>query len=244
MCALQPTCNRRFARYWAKARSIEPQSASARRAPSSFETLSEDDKSHVVVVDDDVSVREALQGLLGSVGLKVEAFASAQECLTHMDPEGTACLVLDVRLPGKSGLDLHDELKRADIPVPVVFISGYNDIRMSVRAMKAGAVEFLPKPFGEQELLDAIQLAIEQNRKVREARKTLAALHARWSTLTAREREVMAGVVKGLRNKAVASSLGVSEVTVKAHRRKVMTKMSAQTLPDLVRMSDLLSVLI
>jgi FixJ family two-component response regulator len=221
-------------------RSIEPQSAAPRQAPSPPATPSEDDKWIVVVVDDDELVREALLGLLGSVGLKVEAFASAQECLAGMDPESTACLVLDVRLPGKSGLDFHDELKRADIPVPVVFISGYNDIRMSVRAMKAGAMEFLPKPFSEQELLDAIQLGIARNRKVRKTLKALAGLRARWSTLTMREREVMARVVKGLRNKAVGASLGVSEVTVKAHRRKVMLKMGARTLPDLVRMSDAL----
>lgn len=219
---------------------IETRSAAPRPAPSPPERPSDEDKWSVVVVDDDVYVREALLGLLGSVGLKVEAFASAQECLAGMDRENTACLVLDVRLPGKSGLDLHDELKSADIPVPVVFISGYNDIRMSVRAMKAGAVEFLLKPFNEQELLDAIQLGISQNRKVRESMKALAGLRSRWSTLTIREREVMARVVKGLRNKAVAASLGVSEVTVKAHRRKVMLKMGARTLPDLVRMSDAL----
>lgn len=197
-------------------------------------------EASVVVVDDDASVREALNGLLGSVGLNVEAYGSAQECLEHIDPASTDCIVLDVRLPGKSGLDLHEELKRAHFRVPVVFISGYDDIRMSVRAMKAGAVEFLSKPFGEQELLDAIQLAIELNQKLREVRSTFAALESRWSTLTAREREVMTGVTKGLRNKAVGASLGVSEVTVKAHRRNVMLKMGANTLPDLVRISDAL----
>ena len=185
-------------------------------------------------------MRDALQDLLASVGLNVEAFASAQEYLAHMDPESTACLVLDVRLPGKNGLDFHDELRRADIPLPVVFISGYADVRMSVRAMKAGAVEFLPKPFREQELLDAIQLGIVQSRELRERKKAATALEARWTTLTARQREVMACVVKGLRNKAIAADLGVSEVTVKAHRRQVMLKMGAGTLPELVRMSDAL----
>jgi FixJ family two-component response regulator len=185
-------------------------------------------------------VREALQGLLGSVGLNVDTFGSAQECMAHMDPQGIACLVLDVRLPGKSGLDFHDELKRAGFPAPVVFITGYNDVRMSVRAMKAGALEFLLKPFQEQELLDAIQLGIERNRALREREKHNAALRERWSTLTTREIEVMAHVVMGSRNKEVATSLGVSEVTVKAHRRKVMLKMGARSLPDLVRMSDAL----
>jgi FixJ family two-component response regulator len=200
--------------------------------------ISDEVPSNVIVVDDDLSVREALQGLLGSVGLRVDAFGSAHECLKHMDPDDTSCLVLDVRLPGKSGLDFHDELRRADSPVPVVFISGYNDIRMSVRAMKAGAVDFLLKPFHEQELLDAIQLAIEQNRKLRTSNKCAASLTARWVTLTAREREVMAFVVKGLRNKAIANRLAISEVTVKSHRQQVMRKMGALSITDLVRMAD------
>jgi FixJ family two-component response regulator len=194
--------------------------------------------SNVIVVDDDQFIREALRGLLGSVGLKVDAYETAQECLEHMDPDDISCLVLDVRLPGKSGLDFHDELKRADIPVPVVFISGYNDIRMSVRAMKAGAVDFLLKPFHEQELLDAIQLAIEQNRKLRSMNYAAASLTARWLTLTAREREVMALVANGLRNKAIANCLAISEVTVKSHRQQVMLKMGARSITDLVRMAD------
>lgn len=195
----------------------------------------------VVVLDDDPSVREGLRNLLASVELVVVAFATASECLAYLDRESPSCLVLDVRLPGKNGLDFHDELKRANIPVPVVFISGYADVRMSVRAMKAGAIEFLPKPFRDQELLDAIQRGIEQNRERREKGNAIAALQARWATLTAREREVMAGVARGLRNKSIAIELGISEVTVKSHRGQVMSKMAARTLPDLVRMSDSLA---
>jgi FixJ family two-component response regulator len=192
----------------------------------------------VVIVDDDPFVREAVKGLLQSVGLQVNAFATAHDCLACMDPQNTSCLVLDVRLPGLNGLDFHDELKRADIPVPVVFISGYADVRMSVRAMKAGAVEFLPKPFRDQDLLDAIQRGIEQSRKRREKEGAVEAIKARLAMLTVREREVMVRVVGGLRNKAIAVELGISEVTVKTHRGQVMLKMGARTLPDLVRMSD------
>jgi FixJ family two-component response regulator len=213
-----------------------------RRASSTDRAQSDAVASEVVVVlDDDPSVRDALENLLGSVGLAVVAFATASECLAYLDRQNASCLVLDIRLPGKNGLDFHDELKRANIPVPVVFISGYADVRMSVRAMKAGAVEFLSKPFRDQELLDAIQRGIEQNRDRLEREDTLAALQARWATLTAREREVMAGVTIGLRNKAIAMALGISEVTVKTHRGQVMRKMGAATLPDLVRMSDALA---
>jgi FixJ family two-component response regulator len=194
----------------------------------------------VVVVDDDPVIREALQGLLRSVGIEVSTFATVHDCLACLDPQNTSCLVLDVRLPGKSGLDFHDELKRADIPLPVVFISGYADVGMSVRAMKAGAVEFLPKPFHDQDLLDAIQRGIEQSRERREREKAATALRARWATLTAREREVMARVVRGARNKTIAVELGISEGTVKTHRGKVTLKMGARTLPDLVRISDTL----
>lgn len=196
--------------------------------------------SLVVIVDDDPFVREAVKGLLLSVGLEANAFATARDCLTCMDPQNTSCLVLDVRLPDMSGLDFHDELRRANIPVPVVFISGYADVGMSVRAMKAGAIEFLPKPFRDQDLLDAVQRGIEESRKWREKETAAAAVKARWATLTAREREVMVRVVRGLRNKAIAVELSISEVTVKTHRGQVMLKMSARTLPDLVRMSDAL----
>lgn len=192
----------------------------------------------VVIVDDDPFVCEAVKHLLLSVGLDVNTFATARDCLTCMDPQNTSCLVLDVRLPDMSGLDFHDELRRANIPVPVVFISGYADVGMSVRAMKAGAVEFLPKPFRDQDLLDAVQRGIEESRKWREKETAVAAIKARWATLTAREREVMVRVVRGLRNKTIAMELGISEVTVKTHRGQVMLKMGARTLPDLVRMSD------
>lgn len=194
----------------------------------------------VVIVDDDPFVREAVKGLLLSVGLAVNAFATAHDCLTCMDPQNTSCLVLDVRLPDMSGLDFHDELRRANIPVPVVFISGYADVGMSVRAMKAGAVEFLPKPFRDQDLLDAVQRGIEEGRKWREKETAVASIKTGVARLTAREREVMVRVVRGLRNKAIAVELGISEVTVKTHRGQVMHKMGARTLPDLVRMSDAL----
>jgi FixJ family two-component response regulator len=196
--------------------------------------------SLVVIVDDDPFVREAVKSLLLSVGLEVNAFATARDCLTCIDPQNTSCIVLDVRLPDMNGLDFHDELRRAHIPVPVVFISGYADVGMSVRAMKAGAVEFLPKPFREQDLLDAVQRGIEESRKWREKESAVAAIRTRLARLTAREREVMIRVVRGLRNKAIAVELGISEVTVKTHRGQVMLKMGARTLPDLVRMSDLL----
>jgi FixJ family two-component response regulator len=194
--------------------------------------------SLVIIVDDDPCVREAVKRLLLSVGLEVNAFATARDCLTCIDPQNTSCIVLDVRLPDMSGLDFHDELRRANSPVPVVFISGYADVGMSVRAMKAGAVEFLPKPFREQDLLDAVQRGIEESRKWREKESAVSAVRTRLATLTARERDVMVRVVRGLRNKAIAVELGISEVTVKTHRGKVMLKMGARTLPDLVRMSD------
>jgi FixJ family two-component response regulator len=191
----------------------------------------------VAVVDDDPAVCEFIQGLLPSVGLRVEAFSSAQEFLDQMDPNSTSCLVLDVRLPGKNGLDFHDDLRRAHIPVPVVFISGYGDIPMTVRAMRGGAVEFLSKPFGGQELLDAVQRGVELDRQRRHRQAPAKALRARIAGLTPRERQVMALVVSGLRNKVIAQALGISEVTVKAHRRQVMLKMGAATFADLVRMN-------
>ena len=195
----------------------------------------------VVVVDDDPAIREALQSLLRSVGLRVRLFGSVAEFLASPPPDGPSCLVLDVRLPGRSGLDLQDELIRTEIRLPVIFITGHGDIQMSVRAMKAGAVEFLTKPFRDQELLDAVHAALERDRARREAETALARLQAGYRSLTAREREVMALVVTGRPNKAIAAEIGISEITVKAHRGRVMRKIGARSLADLVRIADSLS---
>jgi FixJ family two-component response regulator len=197
----------------------------------------------VAVVEDDPAVRGLLHALIRSVGINVEVFESVQDFLAKMDPELPSCLVLDVRLPGKNGLDFADDLKRANVAVPVVFISGYADVPMSVRAMKAGAVEFLPKPFRSQDLLDAIQLGIEQNKERRIRQRITAELRSRYAALTAREREVMRLVSQGQRNKAIAATLGIGEVTVKVHRNRLMRKMGAATLAEIIRMSDALDLL-
>jgi FixJ family two-component response regulator len=196
----------------------------------------------VFVVDDDVGTRESLKNLVRSVGLRAETFASAQDFLRSTRPDVPGCLVLDVRLPGLSGLDLQKRMAEIGLEIPIVFISGHGDIPMSVRAMKAGAVEFLTKPFREQELLDAIQQALERDRNAREQRAETAELRSRYRRLTPREREVMALVVTGLLNKQVAGELGTSEASVKVHRQHVMEKMRAGSLAALVRMADRVGV--
>jgi FixJ family two-component response regulator len=196
----------------------------------------------VFVIDDDASVRNALSSLFRSIGLKVEVFDSATDFLKIELPAVASCLVLDVRLPGLSGLDFQTELARANIRIPIVFITGHGDIPMTVKAMKAGAVEFLTKPFREQDLLDAVRLGLERDRTRREGETILTDLRARFDALTSREQEVMALVTAGLMNKQIAADLGVSEITVKVHRGNVMRKMGAKSLADLVRMADVLGI--
>jgi FixJ family two-component response regulator len=192
----------------------------------------------VFIVDDDASMRESLKNLIRSVGLRVEAFTSAQEFLRSERPNVPGCLVLDVRLKGLSGLDLQKRIAEADMEIPIIFISGHGDIPMTVQAMKAGAVEFLTKPLRDQDLLDAIQHALERDRKAREQREEIQKLRRRFESLTQREREVMGLVVTGLLNKQIAAELGTSETTVKIHRHQVMEKMAANSVAELVRMSD------
>jgi FixJ family two-component response regulator len=192
----------------------------------------------VFVVDNDPSMRAALEDLVGSVDLPVRLFASPQEFLTSNRPDAPGCLVLDVRLPGMSGLTFQKELARMGVDLPVIFITGHGDIRMSVRAMKAGAVDFLLKPFQDQDLLDAIHAAIERDRETRRQAVLVAELRERYATLTARERQIMALVVVGRANKQVAAELNLSEMTVKVHRGQVIRKMHARSLPELVRMAD------
>ena len=204
--------------------------------------VSPESQSAVFVIDDDKSLREALRSLLRSVGLRVEVFESAQEFLASKLPDVSSCLVLDVRLPGLSGLDFQTELAKANIQIPIIFITGHGDIPMSVRAMKAGAVEFLTKPFREQDLLDAVQVALERDHTRREDAMAVSKLRPTFETLSPREQEVMALVASGLMNKQVAAKIGVAEITVKIHRGNVMKKMGAKSLADLVRMTDILRI--
>jgi FixJ family two-component response regulator len=192
----------------------------------------------VFIIDDDRSVRSALSNLLRSVGLQAEVFGSPQEFLSRGEPEGPACIVLDVRFPGRSGLDLQKDLAAANRPLPIIFMTGHGDIPMTVRAMKAGAVEFLTKPFRDQDLLDAVAVALERDRARREGERRLDELRARLDTLTPREREVLHLVITGRLNKQIAGELGVSEMTVKIHRRHMMRKMQASRIVELVRMAD------
>jgi FixJ family two-component response regulator len=199
-------------------------------------------QSIVFVVDDDASLRDALRSLLRSVGLRVEAFGSAADFLKCRLPDAVSCLVLDIRLPGVSGLDFQAELAKAGIHIPIIFITGHGDIPMTVRAMKAGAVEFLTKPFRDQDLLDAVQMALERDRSRRAGDKAVHDVRTRFESLTPREQEVIGLVTAGLMNKQIATELGVSEITVKVHRRNVMKKMGARSLADLVRMADALEI--
>jgi FixJ family two-component response regulator len=203
------------------------------------------EEPRVFVIDDDASVRQALTSLLQSVALNVEAFDSPADFFKKRrtaDDIAAACLILDVRLPGVSGLDFQAELARADTHLPIIFITGYGDVPMTVRAMKAGAVEFLTKPFREQDLLDAVQLALQRDRDRRLEERAVLQTRARFNALTPREQEILGLVTAGLMNKQVAAELGVSEITIKVHRGNVMKKMGARSLADLVRMADALGI--
>lgn len=201
---------------------------------------SQNTASIVFVVDDDASIRDALSNLLRSTGMRVETFASTSEFLLHSKTDGASCLVLDVRLQGSSGLDFQRQLVDAHINIPIIFITGHGDIEMSVKAMKAGAVDFLAKPFREQDLLDAVSAALQTDMKRRELERKSSSLHADYQSLTPREKEVMALAVKGLMNKQIAGQMNLSEITIKIHRSHAMKKMHAKSFADLVRMAEAL----
>ena len=210
--------------------------------PASPHTLTSAEEPVVFVVDDDASMREALSNLFRSVGLRVEVFGSAHEFLQSTLPNVASCLILDIRLPRQSGLDFQAELAKADIRIPIIFMTGHGDIPMTVRAMKAGAIDFLTKPFRDQDMLDAVTAAIERDRNSRNEAKILSHLHAHFATLSAREREVMALVTTGLMNKQIAAEIGIAEITVKIHRGNIMRKMAAKSLADLVKMAQALDI--
>lgn len=198
--------------------------------------------SIVFVVDDDASIRDALSNLLRSAGIRVETFASTAEFLRQPKTDGASCLVLDVRLQGNSGLDFQRQLVESNTSIPIIFITGHGDIEMSVKAMKAGAVDFLAKPFREQDLLDAVSAALQKDVRRREIERQTSNLHADYQSLTAREKEVMALAVKGLMNKQIAGQMNLSEITIKIHRSHAMKKMHAKSFADLVRMAEALGV--
>lgn len=198
--------------------------------------------SVVLIVDDDPSIRTALVRLFKSVGFQTAAFASAPDMLESTFPDAPSCLVLDVRLPGQSGLDFQAELINRNFRIPIIFMTGHGDIPMTVRAMKAGAIDFLPKPFRDQDMLDAVAKAIQHDRKRRDEEKAMAGLRAQYASLTPREREILALVVAGLMNKQVAAEIGIAEITVKIHRGHIMRKMGAKSVADLVRMAEVLGV--
>lgn len=200
------------------------------------------DQPIVLIVDDDASMRRALTNLFESVGLKVEAFGSAPQLLQAKPPQVPSCLVLDIRLPGASGLDLQSDLAKANIQTPIIFITGHADVPMTVRAMKGGAIDFLTKPVRDQDILDAVQAAIERDRKRRDLNKTVSNVRSRFESLSSRERDVLALVTSGLMNKQVAAQLGLAEITVKIYRGQIMRKMGAKSLADLVRMSEALGI--